>query len=132
MHEKKLIELRVLTNVTADDIFEAFLKFGNRIKVFHYAGHAKDFDLLLKESKTSFSIKGFGPFLASHKNLKLVFMNACSTSIQESVLFEAGIPELILTNKPINDETAVDFANLFYKGLASGKTVAESFSSAKH
>lgn len=130
--QKNLVELHVLTNVTADNIFDAFIRFGNRIKVFHYAGHAKDFGLLLKESKRLLNVKGLAPFLASQKGLKVVFMNACSTSIQQSVFFEAGIPELILTKTPISDERAVGFAHLFYKSLAAGKTVSDSYANAKH
>lgn len=130
--QRKIIDLKILPNVSVDNIFDIFIEYRNRIKVFHYAGHAEDYDLLLNESAKHVNVKGLASFFSTYKGLKLVFMNACSTSIQRSIFFEAGIPELILTEEPIGDERAVEFSNFFYKSLAAGNSVSASFDNAKN
>jgi len=45
--DQKLLRVEVLSNATAADIFAAFRRYRDRIRVFHYGGHAQELDLLL-------------------------------------------------------------------------------------
>ena len=126
--EKKLIHLEELPNATDEDIFDAFRRFKDRIRMFHYGGHAGDLELML--SSGSFSVERFAQYLAKQKGLKLVFMNGCATGSQVRVLQEAGIPEMILTKTSIADEAAQQFSEQFYGHLATGRSIERSFEEA--
>ena len=126
--QKQLIEVKVLPQATAEDIFEAFRTYQDRIQVFHYGGHAGDLKLAL--SGSSLHVEGFAQFLSQQKGLALVFMNGCATDPQRRVLETAGIPHLILTETAISDRAAQQFASQFYQSLASGRRVGESFEEA--
>ena len=128
--EKKLIWVEELPNVTSEDIIGAFRTYKDRVKVFHYAGHAHDLDLLLNGSENPFNIQSFAEYLALQQGLELVFMNGCATSAQQKPLEAAGIPHLILTDTYINDKGAQQLATAFYQNLASSRDVVRSFSEA--
>lgn len=127
--KKNLLHLEILSNVQATDITEAFRAFGDRVKVLHYGGHANDLDLLLGGGKLD--IEGFAQFLGAQEGLELVFMNGCATAAQAAPLMRANIPRVVLTESVINDEAAQSFSTEFYKGLAAGRPVGQSFQEAE-
>ena len=131
LREKKLLQVEVLSNATAADIFAAFRRYRDRVRVFHYGGHAQDLDLLLSGSERPLHMPGLAQFLAQQKGLELVFMNGCATAAQQAPLTAAGIPRLILTETAINDAAAQQFAGQFYQALASGRSVAQGFAEAE-
>lgn len=116
---------------SADRITSTFREHRDAIKGFHYGGHA-DGDNLLLDSAGGFQIDagGFADFLASQKGLKFAFLNGCSTLEQAKQLSDSGIEHVIVTNRAINDESAMKFAAKFYASLASGADVPTCFKEA--
>jgi hypothetical protein len=100
-----LCEVIERSNATSDDILDIFQDkvYKDRIAVFHYAGHADCYKLLL-ESVTgarSFAFKeGLVSFFARQNGLKLIFLNACSTEQHAVELKQAGIPAVITMALP--------------------------------
>lgn len=95
--------------------------------LFHYAGHANSENIF---SDSGGAIK-LAPILATQKDLKLVFLNGCSTQQQVQALFEVGVKAVIATAVPIGDTRAKDFATTFYKALAVRKTIKNAFIAAQ-
>lgn len=131
LQDKGLLQVEELPNATAEDIFEHFRRFKDRIISFHYGGHAQDLELLLSGSQTPLDVTAFAEYLSYQKGLKLVFMNGCSTAAQQEPLENTGIPHLILTDSAINDSAAQAFATTFYHNLASGRDVGRAFAEAE-
>ncbi|MEM7659846.1 MAG: CHAT domain-containing protein [Bacteroidota bacterium] len=129
--QRKLVQVEVLANATAEDIFGAFRTYGDRIQVFHYGGHAQDLELLLSGAERGLDMQGLAQFLGEQKGLELVFMNGCATAAQQQPLQAAGIPRLILTETIIQDQAALQFATQVYQGLAVGHSVSRSFKEAE-
>jgi hypothetical protein len=127
--------VEVRENVRRDELLDFFqdARHRNRIVLFHFAGHADD-DYLLWDTPSGqgapASAAAFAAFLASQANLRLVFLNGCSTVAQVQGLLNAGVQVIIATDRAISDAVAVDFAARFYSGLAGGATVQEAFNEA--
>src|SRR5438067_1651364 len=88
-----LCQVELLTSVSAEGILKRFndpaLK--GRIALFHYAGHAEDYDLLLESTTGAHAIadaRGLAAFLRQQSGLQLVFLNACSTRAQVEGLLD--------------------------------------------
>ena len=119
---------------TADKIFDTFRRYRDQIAIFHFAGHANDYELYLsgKESEGSTVFgEGFAAFLSQQKNLRLVFLNGCATYGHVRALLDAGVPAVITTSHSVKDDIACRFATYFYKSLASGLNLNESFEEAE-
>lgn len=124
------IEKYPLTN---KDIFEVFTNPQNQdqITVFHFGGHANSQQLFTANEQGAYA-EGLIPFLATQKNLQLVFFNGCSTQNHALQALEAGVPTVIATLRPINDEQASLFSATFYQQLAQNKTIQQAFDTAKN
>ena len=129
------VYLHLIPSATTDEIQDLFQDswFEGRVSIFHYGGHATS-DKLWLENNTggneSFFAEGLARFLGAQQGLNLVFLNACSTSSQARRLIEQNIPAVIATSRDIPDELATAFADAFYRGLASGASIEESFQEA--
>ncbi|MEZ4883757.1 MAG: TIR domain-containing protein [Chitinophagales bacterium] len=125
-------ELIVEVEARLDDIFRVFSQQNNnnRIAIFHYAGHADGKGLhtvnTIGENKTTYA-SGLAKMFAIQKNLKLVFLNGCSTEAQVEVLQSENIPNVIATSKSISDSVAKTLAEKFYAALVQNKTIDEAF-----
>jgi len=51
LRERGLCEPVVRENVSVDDLIEEFGRYGNRIALFHFAGHADEYRLFLESKK---------------------------------------------------------------------------------
>lgn len=104
--------------------------YSQRISIIHFAGHADGAQIRLISSMGEEQIvpaDTLATFLKPIESLKLVFLNGCGTyPIVEAVL-QAGIPAVIATERPIDDQQAARFAIEFYKGIAGESTIRESF-----
>jgi hypothetical protein len=131
-----LCEVIERSNATSDDILDIFQDkvYKDRIAVFHYAGHADCYKLLL-ESVTgarSFAFKeGLVSFFARQNGLKLIFLNACSTEQHAVELKQAGIPAVIGTSQEIADTVATMMAIRFYHGIANGHSLERAWREAE-
>lgn len=133
-----LVRLLVNDNASAEDIFEAFNAPENKdkIAIFHYAGHASGQGLHLELEHTSgnrlANASGLSGLFANQKQLKLVFLNGCSTKEQVSAFMSAKIPNIVATRTSIDDTVAVTFAHYFYQALAGYQTIQQAFDNAQN
>ena len=94
----------------------------NPLLMFHYGGHASPEGLeytIVEGGENKRIILPYGElavFMASFRNLKLVFINGCeSEHAADFFLKQADV--LICTNKPVGDEFASKFAHTFYSNF---------------
>ena len=93
-------------------------EYSNQLVIFHYAGHSDSEQLFLPSGEAQAS--GLAEMLAEQANLKLVVLNGCSSAGQVAHLLELGIPAVVATRAPIQDELAKDFARHLYHALEMG------------
>ena len=110
---------------TIEKVASGLAAFKDRVHLFHFGGHAGGRQLILTGQVANSD--GIANMLAQQKNLKLVFLNGCSTSEQVRLLLELGVPAVIATSAPIDDERAVSFARQFYLALANRHSIGEGF-----
>lgn len=128
LRRKGLCEVIVLSDAKIEDIRDAFRNYRGRIRIFHYGGHADDYQLILDSSyKETLDRESLSAFLGAQSGLELVFLNGCATKDHKDTLLEAGVPRVILTSQAINDLTGREFAKEYYRQLASGNSIKKSF-----
>lgn len=124
-HDSNRLKVITRSSVSVKEIFRLFNRYQGRIALFHFAGHASGQGLQLNDSSltaTTGNAKGLAQLFEQEVKdgqLQLVFLNGCSTMPQVEGLQNAGIQNIIATHCPINDTHAVEFAQQFYKTLAS-------------
>lgn len=123
-----LCEVVVRSDCTLDDLIDVFQgeRYRGRIAVFHFAGHADSFHLLLEteDGKHAPAFKtGTIDYFARQEGLKLIFLNGCSTSLQAKALRDAGIPAVVGTVWVIDDAVATKLSVRFYHALANGTSL---------
>ena len=119
---RDLCPLVLLPSATLDEILNAFQKYRNRVVVFHYAGHANGFELLLESASGGVhrvGAQGLASFLGQQQGLQLVFLNGCSTERQAEDLLNAGVGCVIATTQSIDDGVATEFSTRFYNGIVN-------------
>lgn len=125
------VDLIRRTASTARSLVEVFQKNRNEICIFHYAGHADEYGLMLDSSVgEAAGADSFASFVAQQEGLKLVFLNGCLTFAHAQRLIDVGVEAVIATREAINDDLAYQFSIEFYKSLAWGANVATAFKEA--
>lgn len=116
------------------NLFDQLTEFGRRLAIFHYAGHANGGGLLLESlpqagrSESQFAHgEGLAGLLGRLGGLKLVILNGCATRGQVEGLLAAGVPAVIATAVPVQDEAATAFAEQFWLQLARGEPIRSAF-----
>jgi WD40 repeat protein len=147
-----LCRVVIEANASAERVLTAFQDAGcrHRIAVFHYAGHADGYRLLLEATtgqrladphahtvvhvlanegnhQGAAHAAGLAAFLGAQRGLELVFLNGCSTAPQVQGLLDAGCPAVVATSQAIDDQVAAAFAGAFYRGLGGGAGLASAF-----
>lgn len=103
--------------------------------IVHFSGHASKTQKLIlggiagrgKEVDRQGLVEIFGLY---RRHVRLILLNACFTRTQARALSEV-IDYSVGTGKGIGDKGGVAFAGAFYRALGFGKSVKESFASAK-
>lgn len=103
---------------TVANMNNAFGAYGNEIAIFHYGGHAGQTSLLFNDQEANgvgiaYQLK---PSIDA-QNLKLVVLNGCSTAKQVDKLLGLGVPAVIATNCPIDDDAAGIFGVELFKNI---------------
>lgn len=124
-HDKGAIEIYREESAGVDNIVKAINRFKDRIVVFHYAGHADGERLYFEDSAGQAA--GIAELLGQLPNLRLVFLNGCSTLPQVEKLLACGVKAVIATAVPINDEKAVIFAENFYRAFSNKNDIDAAF-----
>ena len=115
-------------------IYDLFNEEGHRIIGFHFAGHADGYQLILQEEKKEGTkiadAGGLIAFFKQKRKLKFIFLNGCETFQQAKEIHEQGIPSVIGSRHPIDDELAQIFAAQFYRSLAQGMALEHAWNDA--
>ena len=124
-------------NVSFRDFFKQFNspKFTGLPKILHFSGHSSKEEICLNNVKDNTGIipaNEFVEFLNMQDTVEIVFLNSCSSEGvgKELLKHSRTIQAVIETTIPVGDFDAFYFANLFYKGLAKGKTLKDAFDQA--
>ncbi len=125
LDDKGLVKIIREESADLDVIFHNFNRFKDQIAIFHYAGHASGSNLSFEGGAGNSD--GLANLFAQQKNLKLVFLNGCSTKGQVDKLLELGVPAVIATSIPINDTKATEFAEQFYRAMSNKSTIKGAF-----
>ena len=126
LHDKGFIEVYDEESLTNPELASIINRFHERLRIFHYAGHASGNKLFLEEGDAL--ADGLAKlFELISENLVCLFLNGCSTLGQVKRLLELGIKSVIATAVPIADSTAVEFSDKFYEALASHKSIKDAF-----
>lgn len=134
--KKGICELVVRPYATVDQLLGIFEQtdLQGRITVFHYAGHADSYRLLLEGAGGQPALAhagGLAALLRYQHGLQLVFLNGCSTQAQAQGLLAAGINVVIVTSVAIDDQVATAFAGHFYTALANLDSIEVAFGKAQ-
>lgn len=125
LENDQYLQLLTESAATINDIISLVTQVKDRLAIFHYAGHADSNQLFLTDQAANSD--GLADLLGTQTNLKLVFLNGCSTGEQVERLLQNGVPAVIATSVPVGDTAAKEFANAFYKALATQHTIKEAF-----
>ncbi|CAA6802701.1 MAG: AAA ATPase domain-containing protein (Fragment) [uncultured Thiotrichaceae bacterium] len=101
----------------------------NDIAILHYSGHSNNSSLSVDDQDI------FSRHIADHiqtweSKPKLVFLNGCHNAPQAIFFQNAGVPIVIATQKPINDEYANNFSISLYKALINESSIEDAFNQA--
>lgn len=129
LESRAFIKLEREERASTQDIIKTLSTYPEQISIFHYAGHAGGQALELEGGAGQ--AKGLAQLLGAQPNLKLVFLNGCSTQGQVADLFKAGVKAVIATSVPIGDQKAVQFSSAFYRALANKRSIKLAFEFAK-
>ena len=105
--------------VRQDEIENAFEKYAGQLRIFHFSGHADPSKLQVNNysfNPTNIFSEGLSQNIGLFcKEIKLVFLNGCSTKEQVQFFINKGIPAVIATSRPVRDKVACEFAKRFYQ-----------------
>lgn len=100
------------------------------LTIFHFSGHANDTVLQLEDTEAG--AKGIAQLLGRCPNLKLVFLNGCSTKNHIKQLTALNIQAVIIaTYAPVEDFIATQFSTAFYEALVNQKSLGEAIEEAR-
>lgn len=120
-----------------------------KYNVLHYIGHGhfgekseEGFLVFENSQQRSHYVSGrkLGPLLHDEETLRLVMLNACSTSVISEArpfsgvatsLVQAGIPAVVAMQTSITDTASLQFSQTFYEWLAAGCSLDTSVAEAR-
>jgi hypothetical protein len=115
---------------TTDSVASKIITYQDSLCLFHYSGHAGASVLHLEDS--SARAVGVAQLLARCPQLRLIFLNGCSTLEHIQLLREQNSKAAIIaTSTPVEDTVATQFSITFYRALISGTTLAEALERAR-
>ncbi len=134
LKDQGLIEVELVTDITASRLQECLLEYKDRLSIFHFAGHATK-DFLKIANDTEIFPEGLLPLLSQRKSLKLAFLNGCSTLKQIETLSRNKTRNNILaaigTVEAVPDDLASELAINFYQQLVAGDDVQTAWGAAE-
>jgi hypothetical protein len=112
---KDICEVVFEPNISIERLVQTFRDHKDRIAVFHFAGHANSYQLLLEganQQKAALNVGGFAQFLAQQCGLGLVVLNGCSTCQQVEALLAAKVPTVTATLANLNRYLSHSYSSL--------------------
>lgn len=117
-----------LLSVTLEDFLQA--KHRYKPSVLHFSGHGLEEGLLFATSQNVFQVIPTeilkDVFKGMETHTKIVVLNACYASAQAKIISASGI-YVIGMNAPVTDEAALYLSENFYRFLADGQSIEETF-----
>lgn len=115
---------------TTDSVASKILTYQDSLCLFHFSGHAGSAALHLEDS--SARAEGVAQLLARCPQLRLIFLNGCSTLEHIRLLrAKSSKAAIIATSTPVEDTVATQFSIAFYRALSSRTTLAEALERAR-
>lgn len=115
--------------VTLEKLPSYLTLYREELALFLYSGHADRDHLVLSDGQAQ--ADGIAQMLGQCPNLKLVFLNGCSTEGQVKALLEYGIPIVIASSAPVDDRKATYFSIRFFEALQQQFSIRDAFLMAK-
>lgn len=112
-----------------DKIIHYLGLYKEHLEFFGYSGHAGK-DALITEGGDGYA-EGLAHLLRQCKNLKVVFLNGCSTVGQVKGLLDAGVKVVIAAHAPVGDSLAKVFATTLFQHLNWQNTINDAYEAAK-
>ena len=123
--------------VRQKNIEDVFQKYKDELRIFHFSGHAGKSILQVNQdeytAKIIFAEGLSGSVGLFCQDMKLVFLNGCSTRDQADYFLKNGVSAVIATTKPVRDKVARAFAIRFYENFTSAQfdlTLQQAFAAA--
>ncbi len=115
---------------TTDSVSAKILTYRDTLCLFHFSGHAGS-DVLLLEDTPARGV-GMAQLLARCPNLRLVFLNGCSTLNHIKLLADQNVKAAVIaTMAPINDTVATRFSTAFYQALTDQYAIQQAIDQAR-
>lgn len=131
---RDLFEFIKLSAVRIKDLQDALLNHSPNFV--HFSGHGNSEGIALLDNQTDKTqIVQSEPlanlFKLFSNDVACVFLNSCFSNEQGKKI-RKFIPNVIGMKKAVPDNTAIEFATVFYKGIGAGKEIGFSFELAKN
>lgn len=117
--------LEIDNYATTQKIAEYLVLYRHHLLMFAFSGHAGRDRLLLQDQTAQAA--GIAHLLGQCTQLKLVLLNGCSTKGQVEDLLAVGVPIVVATSAPVEDEKASRFAQRFFQALHEQASISEAF-----
>ena len=129
---RRQFDIITLAYCSIESLFDELRIYRNRIAILHFAGHTDS--SLWQLNDETLHASGIADILQLQSSLKFLFLNGCNNEKQIDAFAKAGIPAVIATSAPIDDQKARLFSSHFYKHLINANlntSLSEAFSLAK-
>ncbi len=127
------VEVVSQSNITLDELYDLFNRYGERIVAWHHGGHAESDALFLETAEGRPQAASIGPLavrVGQLEELCLLVLNGCSTAGQVATLRAHCTAPIIATRRAIVDAAARTFAERFYRDIAADRPIDAAFASA--
>lgn len=115
---------------TTESVAGKLLTYADSLALFHFSGHAGSTILQLEDTQARGV--GIAQLLGRCPNLRLVFLNGCSTLQHIKLLQAQGVKAAVIaTSTPIEDDVAVRFSLAFYRALVNQYSVEQALDTAR-
>lgn len=122
------------TAVRIKDFQDALLNHAPNFVHFSGHGNSEGIAMLGNNSDNSTIVKSeplANLFKLFSNDISTVFLNSCFSQ-RQGLMIRKFIPNVIGMNKAVPDDTAIEFATVFYKGIGAGREIGFSYELAKN
>lgn len=128
-----LFEVKANWATKPSDLQQLFFEYEPHIV--HYTGHSDSLGQLVLQDENDWSalvpVQAFADLIKMCKGIKLVSLSSCF-SLEQADDIAGHVDYVIGNSTSITDEAAIIFGETFYKQLAHGKSVGDSYKIAKN
>jgi serine/threonine protein kinase len=122
------IRTKLARLTSGKDISDLLDRFNSDLSIFLFSGHASPEGVDVENGNTILGDALAGALnIGRCPNLKIVFLNGCSTSGMVNALLKNGVPVVIYTCNPVDDNVAANFSISIFNTLSTGGTIEQAF-----